>query len=210
MSGVEREIRRARAIAIFRGDFPWAEVERTTELLLDHGFNIVEYTLTSPHALDTISRLKTRFAPRVSVGAGTVVSPSDVSMAREAGADFLVSPGWSPAVSDAARAQDSLLLPGVFTPTEVDAARRESWYILKLFPASTGGPNHVRALRGPFPDVDFVPTGGVTATNVTAFLRAGAVAVGIGSSLFKPGVATADLRTQLGAFRALLDETGRA
>jgi 2-dehydro-3-deoxyphosphogluconate aldolase/(4S)-4-hydroxy-2-oxoglutarate aldolase len=147
------------------------------------GVGVLEVTLDSDGALAAIERL--RVAPLL-VGAGTVRSLAEAEAAVAAGAAFLVSPHTDPAIVDWAAQRGVPAMPGAFTPTEVAGAWDAGAAAVKLFPASVGGPALVRELRGPFADVPFVPSGGVTADNAPAFLAAGALAVGLGSWLTGP------------------------
>ncbi len=200
----ETVIREQRLVAVLRGEFTWDELTRVAEAMLSRGFGVLEYTLTGSDALAMIGRLAESFGDDLVVGAGTVVTAVDYRDARAAGAEFLVSPCFGPELAEAAGGDDALFLPGVFSPTEVAAARQSGWRLQKLFPAGTGGPQHLKALSGPFPDVSFVPTGGVDLENAGAFLRAGAVAVGLGSALIRPGTPTAELERRLDGLKAIL------
>lgn len=205
MAHTERTLRANRFVAILRGDFKWADVTVIAEALLQSGFSVLEYTWNSPDAARVVTRLNTEYGNDLIVGAGTLLSGDDVQEAAAAGARFLITPHWSVSVSAAAQAADLLLLPGVFTPSEVQAARSHGWRLLKLFPANVGGPGHLKALKGPFHDVDFIPTGGVELANAGSFLKVGAVAVAVGSSLFRPGVQAEELTAKLRELRILLD-----
>ena len=154
------------------------------EAMVGGGLPVVEITMTVPSALDAIARLVRRYAGRtVLVGAGTVTDAATARRAIEAGADFIVSPAFVPEVNAAARAAGVAMIPGALTPTEILAAAKDA-ELIKIFPAqAVGGAPYIRALRGPFPDLLFVPTGGVDLTNVGDFIRAGASAVGVGSEL---------------------------
>lgn len=122
------------------------------------------------------------------VGAGSVTSVELAEQAIDVGAQFLVSPGLSPAVIEIADAHDVPILPGVATPSEVQSAHDLGIRTVKLFPAAQlGGPAYLRALAAPFPFMRFVPTGGVDFSNAPDYLAAGALAVGIGSGLTRPG-----------------------
>jgi 2-dehydro-3-deoxyphosphogluconate aldolase/(4S)-4-hydroxy-2-oxoglutarate aldolase len=144
------------------------------------GVTAIEITFSVPDAPGAIAKLAADES--LLVGAGTVLTPDQADAAVRAGARFVVSPGLDEQVLDAAGRSGVPALPGVFTPTEVArAARRCS--LMKLFPASLGGPALLAALRGPFPDLAFVPTGGVTASTVGDWLAAGATAVGASGDL---------------------------
>ena len=120
------------------------------------------------------------------LGAGTVLTAAQAHEAVEAGATFLVSPGTDEAVVAAMRGTGVAAISGALTPSEVMAALRLGVDAVKIFPASLGGPAYLKALRGPFPDVAFMPTGGVSVANISDWLAAGAVAVGAGSELCSP------------------------
>ena len=117
------------------------------------------------------------------IGAGTVTTISQAESAVDAGARFLVSPHLDEKLVVWAHSSDVAYLPGVFTPSEVAAAIAIGVDTVKLFPASVGGPGLIGALRGPFPDVSFIPTGGITGENAASYLAAGAITVGVGGWL---------------------------
>jgi 2-dehydro-3-deoxyphosphogluconate aldolase/(4S)-4-hydroxy-2-oxoglutarate aldolase len=158
---------------------------RVTEVLIEAGLPIAEITLTVPNAIDVITTLARRSGgDRILIGAGTVIEAEAARSAIRAGADFIVSPGLVPEVIETAKAAGVAVIPGALTPTEIIAAARAGADLIKVFPAnSLGGAAYVRALRGPFPDLPLVPTGGVDLNNVADFIRAGATAVGVGSEL---------------------------
>jgi 2-dehydro-3-deoxyphosphogluconate aldolase/(4S)-4-hydroxy-2-oxoglutarate aldolase len=148
--------------------------------LAEGGVTAIEVTFSVPEAPSAIAELATDES--LLVGAGTVLSADQVDAAVHAGAQFVVSPNLDKQVLDAAQGRSVPALPGVLTPSEVArAARRCS--LVKLFPASLGGPAFLAALREPFPGLAFVPTGGVTAGGIGGWLRAGAAAVGAGGDL---------------------------
>ena len=148
------------------------------------GIPVVEITMTVPNAISTIRQVAARCGDRVLVGAGTVCNAHQARECLDAGAQFLVSPGLSVSVLEVARTFGIVALPGALTPTEVMAAAEAGAKAIKIFPCgSVGGAKYVRALRGPFPDLHFVPTGGVSPANVAEFFAAGAFAVGMGSDL---------------------------
>jgi 2-dehydro-3-deoxyphosphogluconate aldolase / (4S)-4-hydroxy-2-oxoglutarate aldolase len=140
--------------------------------------------MTVPDAIEAIASVSKRFGDKVLVGAGTVTDVETVRRALDAGAEFIVSPCLVPDVIAAARRADVAVLPGALTPTEVFEAFRQGGDMVKVFPAqSVGGAAYLRALRGPFPDIPLVPTGGVTLDNVGEMFKAGAAAVGVGSEM---------------------------
>jgi len=167
-------------IPVVRSDTADAAI-RVTDVLIDAGLPVAEITFTVPDAVDVIAKLARR---RAVIGAGTVTTAEQARAAIRAGAEFLVSPGFVPEVIAVAKAAGVTMIPGALTPTEILAARRAGGDLIKVFPVqSLGGASYVRALRGPFPDIPLVPTGGVDLTNAAEFIRAGAVAVGVGSEL---------------------------
>lgn len=158
--------------------------------LVAGGVRVLEVTLRTPVALEAI-RAIAREAPEAIVGAGTLTRPEDFPAARDAGACFGVSPGLTPALIQAARDSDLPLLPGVMTPSDVIAARLAGFSALKLFPAQpAGGVGMLKALAGPFPDVTFCPTGGITAETAPEFLALPNVAC-VGGSWLTPRAALA-------------------
>lgn len=195
-------------VAVLRGNYTWHDLAATAEALIDHDFTSIEYTFNSPNAEQFIGRLASEYGGKLTVGAGTVLTPEQAIAAAAAGAQFLVTPGFSQQISETVRQLNVLLVPGVFSPSEVMQAAAAGWSLLKLFPASTGGISHLRALMGPFAHLQFLATGGVTQANAHEYLQAGAVAVGIGSSLFKPGMSRAELGSGLAELVAALNVGG--
>jgi 2-dehydro-3-deoxyphosphogluconate aldolase/(4S)-4-hydroxy-2-oxoglutarate aldolase len=134
---------------------------------LDAGLGAVEITFTLPSAARAIVKLRSEH-PAALVGAGTVRTPAELEVAAAAGAQFLVAPGLNPDLLEMARRHDLLLIPGVFTATEIDLALRLGVDLLKLFPAEPQGPGYMASLLQPFPDARLVPTGGISAANAAA------------------------------------------
>ena len=159
--------------------------------------------MTVPNAIGAIASVAKRFAGKVLVGAGTVTDAETVRRARDAGAEFIVSPCLVPEVIEAAHSADVAVLPGALTPTEVFEAFRIGGDLVKVFPAqSVGGAAYLRALRGPFPDIPLVPTGGVTLENIAEMFKAGAAAVGVGTEMItKDALARRDY-AEIGALAA--------
>ncbi len=182
VSSARSRIRLSRLVAVLRLRTPARAVE-ICETLLHEGLDVMEITLDHPDSLDAIARVRAALGREALLGAGTVLAAEAVSAAASAGAEFCVSPHLDPAIIAAAQDRRMLAIPGVFSPTEIVAARRSGVSMLKLFPAEPVGPSYVTALRGPFPDVGLVPTGGIENGMIAAWLEAGAVAVGVGSAL---------------------------
>jgi 2-dehydro-3-deoxyphosphogluconate aldolase / (4S)-4-hydroxy-2-oxoglutarate aldolase len=165
---------------------------RLARALVAGGVRVLEVTLRTPAGLDAI-RAIARHVPEAIVGAGTLRHPDEFAAAHEAGARFGVSPGLTPALVDAARASGLPWLPGVMTPSEVMDAQATGFSHLKLFPAQqAGGTGMLKALYGPFPDVVFCPTGGISPDNAAQFLSLPNVACVGGSWLTPPAAVKAE------------------
>jgi 2-dehydro-3-deoxyphosphogluconate aldolase / (4S)-4-hydroxy-2-oxoglutarate aldolase len=184
VSAAIEAIRSQRVVAVMRRVAQPLEAVRA---LREGGIGVVEITLDSQDALETIASL--RGDPELVVLAGTVRTVDDVRAAVDAGAQGCVAPVLNPEVLEACRETGLPSIPGAMTPTEVETAWELGATMVKLFPAARLGPEFVRDLRGPLGDVPLLATGGVDASNAAAFLRAGAEAVGVGSAL----VGAADL-----------------
>jgi 2-dehydro-3-deoxyphosphogluconate aldolase/(4S)-4-hydroxy-2-oxoglutarate aldolase len=156
---------------------------RAVDAVVRGGVSGIEITYSTPDVPAVLRRLERSYGNDIVLGVGTVTEPGQVEAAVAAGAGFLVAPGLDDEVATAMARSGLATLAGAFTPTEVMRARAAGAHGVKLFPASTGGVEHLRALRGPFPDLRFVPTGGVAAGNVREWLAAGAFAVGAAGSL---------------------------
>jgi 2-dehydro-3-deoxyphosphogluconate aldolase/(4S)-4-hydroxy-2-oxoglutarate aldolase len=153
------------------------------EVLLEEGLRCVEIAMTTPRALTTLREIRRRWGERVVLGAGSALNREMAQLAVRAGAEFIASPGLNEAMVDYCRRHDLLVMPGIMTPTEAMRAWHAGAQLVKVFPASVLGPAFLHALRGPLPWVRCVPTGGINAANLVAFMEAGAVAVGVGEGL---------------------------
>ncbi|MBK1784295.1 bifunctional 4-hydroxy-2-oxoglutarate aldolase/2-dehydro-3-deoxy-phosphogluconate aldolase [Prauserella cavernicola] len=153
------------------------------EALWRGGVHAVEVTLTTRGAADAIRALRDREQGPGVIGAGSVRTEADAREAIAAGARFLVTPTFRPAVLDAARAEGVPVMCGGLTPTELDSAAQAGADYLKLFPASAVGPGYLRELLAPMPDLRIIPTGGIGADDVATWAAAGAHAVAAGSAL---------------------------
>lgn len=158
-------------------------LRRVAEALVEGGVRALEVTMTVPRAVALIEELATSLPPEFIVGAGTVLDAETARDVIRAGARFVVSPVFRPAVIDAAHALDVPAMPGCFTPTEILSAWDAGADIVKVFPATALGPGFFKDVRGPLPHVRLMPTGGVTAGNAGDWIRAGAVAIGVGTAL---------------------------
>jgi 2-dehydro-3-deoxyphosphogluconate aldolase/(4S)-4-hydroxy-2-oxoglutarate aldolase len=170
-------------IAIARGLDP-ARLPAFVDAHCEGGIDVLELTLNSAAALDSITALRHRAeGSRLLIGAGTVLSPLAAAAAVTAGASFLVTPVVDVPTITWAGANGIPIFPGAMTPTEILTAWAAGATAVKLFPASVVGPTFVREVRGPLPEIPLIPTGGVSAGSAPAFLEAGAVAVAVGSWL---------------------------
>jgi 2-dehydro-3-deoxyphosphogluconate aldolase/(4S)-4-hydroxy-2-oxoglutarate aldolase len=156
------------------------DVLGTVDALARGGVELFEITIDTPGALDAVEHAA---GSGRTVGVGTVLSAEQVRACAAAGARFVVSPGLVREVVEAAHILDLEPMPGVFTATELLEATAAGARVMKVFPASCGGPPYLRALRGPFPTSSLVPTGGVRIDEIQAYLQAGATAVALGSEL---------------------------
>jgi 2-dehydro-3-deoxyphosphogluconate aldolase/(4S)-4-hydroxy-2-oxoglutarate aldolase len=183
---VLNQIRDAGVIPVIRADSA-RTAERISGALADAGLTVIEITMTVPDALTAIESVGRSLAPQVVVGAGTVTTAAMADSAIDAGATFVVTPSLVPAVIDTARQRGVPVIAGALTPTEIVSAIDAGADWVKVFPISAvGGPAYIRSLRGPFPSLALVPTGGVSLDSVGSYIQAGAAAVGAGGELIRP------------------------
>lgn len=178
-------IRRTGVIAILRAERT-DRLLQAAEAIRAGGVQAIEVSLTTPGALEVITEATRRAGDDLLFGAGTVLDAETARAAILAGAQFVVAPTLDPATIALCRRYSIPAIPGAYTPTEVLAAWQAGADLVKVFPASVGGPDWIRALKGPLPQVQLVPVGGVTLSNAGAFIRAGAAALGVGSALAAP------------------------
>ncbi len=150
--------------------------------LLEGGLSVIEITLNSRNALSVIKQASLQMGDQLLIGAGTVLDPASAEAAISAGAKFIISPSLNIDTIRTTKQMGAVSIPGAFTATEILSAYNSGADIIKVFPASVGA-NYFRDLRGPFPGIPMMPTGGVNLTNILEFKKAGAVAYGIGSAL---------------------------
>jgi 2-dehydro-3-deoxyphosphogluconate aldolase/(4S)-4-hydroxy-2-oxoglutarate aldolase len=153
------------------------------DALMAGGVRALEVTMSVPGAVELIRGLAKRLPDEFLLGAGTVLDAETAARVIDAGAKYVVSPVFRTAVIDACHARGAAAMPGCFTPTEILAAWDAGADVVKVFPATALGPGYIRDVRAPLPQVKMMPTGGVTLDNAGDWIRAGAVAVGAGSSL---------------------------
>jgi 2-dehydro-3-deoxyphosphogluconate aldolase / (4S)-4-hydroxy-2-oxoglutarate aldolase len=169
-------------IAVVRAQHP-SQVLPLSEALLAGGVIAIEITLTTPNAIEAIREARQALGDRALVGVGTVLTEESCRRALEAGAEFVVSPIARTALVPLAHAAQRPIMLGAYTPTEAQLVHESGADFVKLFPAEGLGPGYVRSLRAPLPHLRIVPTGGVDASNVVDWLKAGCAAIGAGSSL---------------------------
>ena len=159
--------------------------------IMEGGIDVIEVTYTVPDASRVLAEARQKFGARIRLGAGTILDTETARAAIFAGAEFLVTPTVNPAVIELGHRYDVAVLCGAFSPTEVLTAWEAGADIVKLFPAEIGGPGLVKALRGPFPQIRLLPTGGVNLQTIEGFFKAGACAVGLGTALVDASSPTA-------------------
>jgi 2-dehydro-3-deoxyphosphogluconate aldolase / (4S)-4-hydroxy-2-oxoglutarate aldolase len=181
-AAVRKRIEEVGLVPVIRASSP-DEARFAADAIYEGGISVAEITMTVPGALEVISDLA-RNSPGVLIGAGTVLNADSARRCLEAGAQFLVSPGLHLKTVEHAVHHKVLIIAGALTPTEIMAAWEAGADFVKVFPCSNvGGPSYLRALKGPFPDIPLVPTGGVNLETAQEFLRAGASALGVGGEL---------------------------
>ncbi|MSP13237.1 MAG: bifunctional 4-hydroxy-2-oxoglutarate aldolase/2-dehydro-3-deoxy-phosphogluconate aldolase [Chloroflexi bacterium] len=156
---------------------------QVAEAIAAGGIDIIEFTLTTPGALEVLQKASAYFGDRVVLGAGTVLDSETGLLAIQAGARFIVSPILNLDLVRLCRRYSVPALPGAYTPTEIMQAWEAGADLVKVFPAETLGPAYIKAVKAPLPQVRLVPTGGISTENARTYLDAGAVALGVGSSL---------------------------
>jgi 2-dehydro-3-deoxyphosphogluconate aldolase/(4S)-4-hydroxy-2-oxoglutarate aldolase len=157
------------------------------EALVAGGITVMEVTMTVPGAVDLLRVLKKELGSKLLLGSGTVTDAAQVEATIDAGAEFVVSPSFHPEVVARTKELGKVSIPGALTPTEVITAWRAGADYVKIFPASAvGGAPYLKALLAPFPELQLIPTGGVTLHTAADFLKAGARALGVGTDLVNP------------------------
>ena len=208
-----RRITEIGIIPVVRADSAEHAVQ-AARALRDGGIPVVEITMTVPGAIEAIAEL-CKSETETLVGAGTVLDGPTAARCIEAGARFIVSPGLNLQVIEAARSGGVLVMAGALTPTEIMAAWEAGSDFVKIFPCdAVGGAKYIKSLKGPFPQIPMVPTGGVNLANVAELIRAGAEAVGVGSELVsKAALASGNLdqiRTAAAKYIAAIREARTA
>ena len=169
-------------IAVIRGPSPELTL-KMVEALVAGGVQGIEITYTTPNAPQVVKTLDQTFGERIVLGMGTLTEPAQAQEAAQAGARFLVSPICEAELGSAMVATGMPVMIGALTPTEIYQAHRLGSDVVKIFPGATVGPAYIKALKGPFPQIEMMPTGGVSAANVGEWFAAGVFGVGAGSEL---------------------------
>jgi 2-dehydro-3-deoxyphosphogluconate aldolase / (4S)-4-hydroxy-2-oxoglutarate aldolase len=195
-------LRRSKIVPVVRAASP-EDALRIVDALVEGGIDVLEITMTIPDGIEAIRKLSS--LPNLLVGAGTVLDASTAKKCIEAGANFVVSPALDIPTVRVCNEADVLIAPGALTPTEVLAAYRAGGDVIKVFPCDAlGGASYLRSLKAPLPHIPLMPTGGVNLETLETFLAAGAIAVGIGSSLVDPDLPYRELVDRATAFRKIL------
>jgi 2-dehydro-3-deoxyphosphogluconate aldolase / (4S)-4-hydroxy-2-oxoglutarate aldolase len=159
------------------------KLKRVSEAIHKGGVSAIEITMTTPNALAVIEILSKTMGDEIIIGVGSVLDPQTAIDAINAGARFVVSPVFKPDIVETVKKLNIPVMPGAFSPTEIQAAYEQGADIVKVFPADVIGMAFFKAIRGPMPYLKLMPTGGVTLTNAGEWLKAGACAVGVGTAL---------------------------
>lgn len=178
-------------VAVIRGPSPEVAV-RMAAALIAGGVTGIEITYSTPGATGVVETLDRTYGDRILLGMGTLTCPEQAREAQSAGARFLVSPICAEPLGRAMVASGLVSMVGALTPTEIHQAYSLGSDIVKIFPGNMVGPSYVKSLKGPFPYIPLMPTGGVSAANVADWFAAGAFAVGAGSELCPPALARED------------------
>lgn len=197
-------------LAVLRAPSPELALQ-ASEAIIRGGVSGIEVTFSTPDAPAVIRELIARHGDAAYIGAGTVTTAEQATQAADAGAAFLVSPGTLPDLTRAMLDTGRVVMTGAMTPTEVMGTLELGVDVVKIFPASLGGPSYLGALRGPFPDAPLMPTGGVKPDNLADWFAAGAVAVGAGGDLANGAAIAngdwADIEERAARFAAALAAT---
>lgn len=178
------KIRSEKVVALIRADGPDSLID-CARALAAGGLSVIELTMTTPGAIEVLAKAAKEL-PNVTFGMGTVLDAKTVAAAHEAGAQFIVTPAVRPEVIAACKERGLAVLGGALTPTEVITTWELGADVVKIFPAEYFGPAYIKSIKAPFPNIELMPTGGVTPETVATFLKAGAFATAAGSALVLP------------------------
>jgi 2-dehydro-3-deoxyphosphogluconate aldolase/(4S)-4-hydroxy-2-oxoglutarate aldolase len=210
MSSLFQRVTDCGVIAVLRAKST-AELMDVANALYAGGVTAIEVTMTTPGALDVIKVVSAELGGKVVVGVGSVLDPETARAAILAGADYVVAPTLNEAVVRITKRYGKVSIPGAFTPTEILRAWDSGADAVKVFPTSSVGPQYLKDLKGPLPQIPLVPTGGVSVETCGDFIRAGAVAVGAGSALVdSKAVAAGDWATITDTAKRMVEEVRKA
>lgn len=204
------DIEQSHVVAVVRLDDLSKAVDLTRALVAG-GVTAVEFTFTNPQAANVISEVRRSVGSDAFVGAGTVLDPETARIAILAGAEYIVTPSFRPETITMCRRYSIPSVIGAFTPTEILSAWEAGADYIKVHPASLGGPKYFKDVLAPFPHIKLIPSGGVTLDNAADFIRAGAVAVALGSALVDPkAIEAGDWKSVTDRARRLFDAVDAA
>ncbi|SFC66210.1 2-dehydro-3-deoxyphosphogluconate aldolase / (4S)-4-hydroxy-2-oxoglutarate aldolase [Bacillus sp. OV322] len=179
------QIRKRAVVAVIRGAKP-ETILPIASALEAGGVTALEITMETPKALKIIEKLCEEFGNKLLIGAGTVLDAYTAREAIMAGSQFVFSPSLKKETIEMAKRYGVISVPGAFTPTEILSAYEYGADLVKVFPANVGGPEYLKSLAGPLPHIPLMPTGGINLKNASEFIKAGAAAIGAGSTLVDP------------------------
>jgi len=185
---VLEQLKKLGLLAVIRGPSPELTI-KMVDALIEGGVTGIEITYSTPNAEEVVRKLAQKYKDQILLGMGTLTKPEQVDSAKAAGATFLVSPICEPGIVRAMVGSGLLVMAGALTPTEIFQAYSLGSDVVKVFPGSLGGPAYIKAIKGPFPYIPVMPTGGVSESNVKEWFAAGVIAVGAGSELCPPALA---------------------
>lgn len=169
-------------VAIIRTDTN-QDLLQVVDAIHSGGIDVIEITMTTPGALDTVGSMTKRYGSNLLVGAGSVLDTETARLAILSGADFIVSPITKPDVIELCNRYGKVVMPGAFTPTEILRAWELGADYVKIFPADIAGASYIKAVKAPLPQVSIIPTGGIGLSNAAEFITSGSAALGVGSTL---------------------------
>jgi 2-dehydro-3-deoxyphosphogluconate aldolase/(4S)-4-hydroxy-2-oxoglutarate aldolase len=208
-SDVLEQVKKTGLLAVLRGPSQELTV-KMVDALVAGGITGIEVTYSTPNAAAVVATLHQKYGDSILLGMGTLTEPDQPEEAKSAGASFIVSPICEIVLVKAMVASGLLVMAGALTPTEVFQAHRAGADVVKVFPGSLTGPSYLKALKGPFPNISVMPTGGVNKDNIHEWFAAGAIAVGAGSELCPSDLVKAGRFEEITAiarsFRAAVDE----
>jgi len=205
MTSLSQWLEKSPLIAILRGVRP-EEILEIAAVLIDAGFLIIEVPLNSPRPIESIAHLARAYGQQALIGAGTVMQSEEVEAVAAAGGRLIVMPHAEGTLVRQAKRRGMIAIPGFFTPTEAFAMIAAGADGLKLFPAEAASPQVLRSLRAVLlRDVPIIPVGGIAADTLRPWIEAGAAGFGIGSSLYKPGLASGDVAQRARILKAALE-----